>query len=135
MLWNISYSMVEMVMRLKEYQIKSRKTAIYPTLELPLKPYKRADRVAMGFLYPALGLAGEAGEVLENIKRIIRDDEGNITEERRAKIEKELGDVGWYWAQLATEFGLNLDDIAKNNLIKLQSRLKRNKIKGDGNNR
>ena len=102
-------------------------------LKKPYSYYPETSR--MGFLYPALGLAGEAGEVLENIKRIIRDDEGEVKEERRVLIEKELGDVLWYLAQLATEFYLNLDDVAKNNLIKLQSRLKRGKVKGDGDDR
>jgi len=125
-------------MDLNEYQVKSRKTAMYPILEMPRlkKPYSYYPETSrMGFLYPALGLAGEAGEVLENIKRIIRDDEGKITEKRRGKIEKELGDTLWYLAQLATEFSIPLDSIAKSNLKKLNIRLKNNKIKGEGDNR
>jgi len=93
------------------------------------------ERNRMGFLYPALGLAGEAGEVLENVKRIIRDDEGKISKERKEKIKKELGDLLWYVSQTATECGLDLNDIAEDNLIKLLDRLKRNKIKGEGDNR
>jgi len=89
----------------------------------------------MGFLYPALGLAGEVGEVLENVKRIIRDDEGKISKERKEKIKKEAGDVLWYLSQICTEFGLDLNDIAEDNLIKLLDRLKRGRIKGEGDNR
>lgn len=109
-------------MTFSEYQKKSRKTAMYP-------------HVGGGFIYPALGLAGEAGEVVEKIKRIIRDDKFQITQARTKEIEKELGDVLWYVAQLATEFGLSLERIASGNIKKLYSRLIRGKIQGSGDNR
>lgn len=109
-------------MTFSEYQKKSRKTAKYPN-------------VGGGFIYPALGLAGETGEVVEKIKRIIRDDEFKVTEVRAKEIEKELGDVLWYIAQLATELGLSLDRIASGNIEKLYSRLKRGKIHGSGDDR
>src|SRR3990172_3451117 len=70
------------------------------------------------FLYPALGLSGETGEVLEIIKKIVRD-RRTVTEEDTKKIEGELGYVLFYLAQLAARFNLSLDDIAKNNLKKL----------------
>src|SRR6185436_12648534 len=72
--------------------------------------------------YPALGLCGEAGECAEKVKKAIRDDGGALTEERRAALAAELGDVLWYMAQLATEAGLDLDAIAEDNLAKLLSR-------------
>jgi len=58
-----------------------------------------------------------------------------LDKEKVAEIEKELGDVLWYLAQLATELGLNLEEVAKKNLEKIYSRKKRGKIKGSGDKR
>ena len=86
--------------------------------------------------YTALGLMGEAGEVAERLKRIYRgEDGGKITKERTKELEKELGDILWYISQLSTELGLSLNNIAVKNLEKLQSRKKRGKLKGSGDNR
>ncbi len=85
--------------------------------------------------YPALGLAGEAGEVAEHAKKAIRDDAGNVSDERRAAMSKELGDVLWYVAQLATELELSLEEIAAQNLEKLLSRQQRGVLSGDGDDR
>ncbi len=109
-------------MDFKEYQIKSRQTAIYPG----------ADQ---NFIYPTLGLVGEAGEVAEKIKKVLRDAGGIISEESRMEIGKELGDVLWYVAQVATELHLDLDDVAQNNLDKLFSRQDRGQLHGNGDNR
>lgn len=109
-------------MTFKEYQIESRKTAIYPNKD-------------NNYVYPTLGLAGEAGEVSECIKKIIRDKNGKIDKESRELLKKELGDVLWYIANLAIEFKLDLEDIAKTNVTKLKSRQERNKIHGSGDNR
>jgi NTP pyrophosphatase (non-canonical NTP hydrolase) len=87
------------------------------------------------FVYPTLGLSGEAGEVAEKIKKVIRDKEGKIDNETREMIRKELGDVMWYVAQLATELDLTLDEIASANIEKLASRLERGKIGGSGDDR
>jgi len=106
---------------LSEYQRLSRRTAEYP----------REAWLA----YPALGLAGEAGEVAEYAKKAIRDDGGTVGEERCAAMAKELGDVLWYVAQLATELELDLDEIAKQNLEKLFSRQARGVLSGDGDDR
>jgi len=108
-------------MQLSEYQRRSRGTAEYP----------REAWLA----YPALGLAGEAGEVAEHAKKAIRDDGGAIREERRAAMSKELGDVLWYVAQLASELGLELDEIAEANLQKLLSRQRRGVLSGSGDDR
>jgi NTP pyrophosphatase (non-canonical NTP hydrolase) len=108
-------------MELAEYQKLSRRTAAYP----------REAWLA----YPALGLAGEAGEVAEHAKKAIRDDGGQVTEERRAAMAKELGDVLWYVAQLASELQLDLDEIAQANLDKLLSRQQRGVLSGDGDDR
>lgn len=108
-------------MELTEYQRLSRQTAEYP-------------RDAW-LSYPALGLAGEAGEVAEHAKKAIRDHEGVVSDERRAAMSKELGDVLWYVAQLATELDLSLDDIAAQNIEKLLSRQQRGVLRGDGDDR
>ncbi len=108
-------------MELSEYQRLSRRTAEYP----------REAWLA----YPALGLAGEAGEVAEHAKKAIRDDAGKIDGERRAAIAKELGDVLWYVAQLASELQLDLDEIAEGNLEKLLSRQRRGVLSGSGDDR
>jgi NTP pyrophosphatase (non-canonical NTP hydrolase) len=109
-------------MTLAEYQQKSKTTAIYPN-------------IGSNFVYPTLGLAGEAGEVADKIKKILRDKNGQISKEDRQEISRELGDVLWYIAQLATELNLSLDEVAQNNLTKLLSRLERNVIGGNGDNR
>jgi len=87
------------------------------------------------FVYPTLGLVGESGEIAEKVKKIFRDNDGVLDGPRREELKKELGDVLWYLAQLSTELDLSLDEIAELNIEKLQSRLKRNKISGDGDNR
>ncbi len=83
----------------------------------------------------AMGLAGEAGEVVEKWKKIVAYKEGKITPEDLDEIAKELGDVVWYIAVMAHSLGLSLDDIMQRNLQKLASRQKRNVIKGQGDNR
>lgn len=108
-------------MELSEFQRISRRTASYP----------RGAWLA----YPALGLAGEAGEVAEHAKKAIRDDGGEVSEQRRAAMAKELGDVLWYVAQLATELELDLDVIAQANLDKLLSRQQRGVLSGSGDER
>lgn len=87
------------------------------------------------YSYPALGLVGESGEVAEKIKKIIRDQDGVLTDENRIEIAKELGDVLWYIAILADEMGVTLDKVAEGNLEKLNSRKKRGVLSGSGDNR
>jgi NTP pyrophosphatase (non-canonical NTP hydrolase) len=109
-------------MNFEEYQKKSRVTAKYPNL-------------GENYIYPTLGLAGEAGEVAEKIKKVIRDKGGKIDEETREAIKKELGDVLWYVAQLATELKIPLEEVATGNLTKLYDRMERGKLGGNGDNR
>ena len=109
-------------MTFEEYQNISRKTAIYPN----------QDR---NFIYPTLGLVGEAGEVAEKVKKILRDQAGIITEDKKQELAKELGDVLWYLAQLATELGLSLENVAASNMAKLKSRQDRGLLHGSGDNR
>lgn len=86
-------------------------------------------------VYPMLGLAGETGEVSEKLKKMFRDNQGILTDEIKESIKLELGDVLWYVAALAFELKLDLDDVAVSNIEKLTSRLARNKIHGNGDNR
>jgi NTP pyrophosphatase (non-canonical NTP hydrolase) len=109
-------------MEFDEYQELARRTALYPIIGAPC-------------IYPALGLAGEAGEVAEQIKKIFRDDGGYVTKDRLDKLVKELGDVLWYVANLAHELNLPLDYIARLNIEKLQKRKNEDNIHGDGSDR
>ena len=109
-------------MELADYQQRSRATAVYPNAGGDL-------------LYPTLGLCGEAGEVAEKVKKMLRDDAGVLTDERRAALAAELGDVLWYLAQVATEAGRTLDAIAADNLAKLASRSGRGALGGSGDDR
>jgi NTP pyrophosphatase (non-canonical NTP hydrolase) len=109
-------------MLLSDYQSRSRATAVYP---------QQGDNL----LYPTLGLCGEAGEVAEKIKKMVRDDDGILSDARREALSKELGDVLWYLAQLATEADLDLDTIAEENLQKLFSRRDRDVLQGSGDDR
>lgn len=85
-------------------------------------------------LIMSMGLAGEAGEVIEKVKKAWRDDD-RITTERREEIKKELGDVLWYLARLSADQGYALSDIADTNLNKLRDRKINGRIKGSGDNR
>jgi NTP pyrophosphatase (non-canonical NTP hydrolase) len=109
-------------MTLEEYQKKSRETAVYPG-------------AGNNFIYPTLGLAGEAGEVAEKIKKVLRDDNNLVSAEKKEELKKELGDVLWYLAQISTELGLSLEEVAAFNIEKLQSRKQRNVLGGSGDNR
>jgi len=109
-------------MTFEEYQKFSKKTAIYP-------------KKGKNFIYPVLGLVGESGEVAEKIKKVLRDNNGIVDNLRKQEIKKELGDVLWYLSQVATELNLSLDHIASFNIKKLNSRQKRNKLSGNGDNR
>lgn len=85
--------------------------------------------------YPALGLNGEAGEVAEKVKKIIRDKGGKLDDVDRTELIKELGDVLWYTAILADALGAPLAQVASGNIAKLEDRYRRNKIGGSGDNR
>lgn len=100
-----------------DYQKVAKTTAIYP------ENYK--------IVYPALGLAGEAGEVCEKIKKSIRD--GKPLDVQQLTLE--LGDVLWYISAIASDAGILLDTVAQNNLLKLKSRQERSVISGSGDNR
>lgn len=104
------------------YQDAAEATAVYPD---------KGDNI----YYPALGLAGEAGEVCEKIKKIMRDQKGHFTEDNVEEISKELGDVLWYLAMVAVEFNIALSSVAEHNLSKLKDRSDRGVLQGSGDNR
>jgi len=105
-----------------DYQQQSRKT--YSDIE--------TNNV---IVYPTLGLVNEAGEFAGKIKKIFRDKGGVFSDEDKAALKSELGDVLWYLTQICTNLGLTLEEVAEANLDKLFSRLERGKIQGDGDNR
>ena len=109
-------------MELNDYQRESRKTALYPD-------------VGSNTIYPTLGLVGEAGEVADKIKKILRDKKGLFDKESKDAIKFELGDVLWYISQLSSELGYELEEVANANLKKLSSRKIRGKIQGSGDDR
>ena len=88
-----------------------------------------------GLIEKVLGLPGEAGEAADKFKKIIRDKGGVISLEDREEIVKELGDVMWYVATTAAYLDVDLSEVAQKNIEKLESRQKRNKIHGAGDNR
>ena len=108
-------------MDFQDYQQKARETAIYP------REY--------AVVYPALGLCGEAGEVAEKIKKVIRDNGGEFTEFDRMNIRKELGDVLWYMAQICSDLDLRLESVAVANVEKLRKRKENGTISGSGYDR
>lgn len=105
-----------------EYQTRALDTAIYPNQ-------------GSNFVYPALGLVGEAGEVADKLKKVIRDNDGVLTDPVRDAVAKELSDVCWYVAVLASELDYSLDEIFDMNLTKLASRQERGVLTGSGDNR
>lgn len=104
-------------MKFDEYQQAIEKFAVYP---------RESELTAISYL--TLGLNGEAGEVAEQVKKAIRND-GQITDERRAKILDEIGDVLWYVSRIASEFNCSLGDVAEQNVAKLEQRRKLKNLK------
>ena len=109
-------------MDFNEYQEAARKTAIYPNKGSNIE-------------YPTLGLNGEAGEVAEKVKKMLRDDHGKLTEKRRQEVIKELGDCMWYISALCDEVCTTMNFVAKTNIEKLSNRQKTNNLQGSGDNR
>lgn len=115
-----------------DYEKHARATAVYPH-----------QGTLFGLMYTALGLAGEAGEVADQVKKIMRDDNGELTTERLDKITKELGDTMWYIANMCWELNALRKDgadvcmahAARQNIKKLQDRKKRGVLCGDGGTR
>ena len=103
-------------MTLSSYQNAASGTAIYPTQH--------------AITYPALGLAGEAGEVANKVKKIIRD--GKLD---KPALVAEIGDCLWYIAALCRDLNVDMEDVAKANLEKLYNRKQLGTLQGSGDNR
>lgn len=103
----------------------------YQQLAMQIAPYPATQRI----IYPTLGLTGEAGEVADKVKKVMRDNNGRFDYERKLGIAWEIGDVLWNCAALARDLGFNLDVIANMNIAKLSSRMERGVIGGEGDNR
>lgn len=110
-------------MTLDEYQKQAATTALFTGDEF------------MDLLHWTLGVGGEAGELTEKIKKIVRDKKGKMNDTDREELMKEVGDVLWYLAVLSRHLGYDFDEVAEKNLAKLKSRQVRGKLGGSGDNR
>ncbi len=110
-------------MTLDEYQKQALTTVIATNSEF------------RDMLHWVLGINGEAGEIAEKVKKIIRDKGGEVSEQDKLDMAKEVGDVLWYLAVFAHHLGIPLETIAQQNLDKLQSRKARGVLQGSGDNR
>jgi len=109
-------------MNFDEYQKESRKTWVGAGVEQPLA-------------YFSLGLAGETGEFVDKVKKVWRDHGNVVSGEKREELVRELGDVLWYAAQISTELGVSMDEVAQKNIEKIFDRKDRGKLGGSGDNR
>lgn len=108
-------------MTLNEYQDLAMRTAIYPN---------DGD-----IAYLALAICGEAGELADKVKKVLRDKDGRFHQSDIASIALELGDIAWYMANMADRLGYRLTDVARMNIEKINGRLKRGTLHGTGDNR
>ena len=86
-------------------------------------------------MYSCMGLAGETGEVIEKVKKVMRNNGGEMSEEQREAIKQEIGDVLWYLSQVARFCDIAFDDAAKANVEKLADRRARGVIRSEGDAR
>lgn len=110
-------------MTLEEYQKQALTTVI------------KTDSEFRDLLHWVLGINGEAGEIAEKVKKIIRDKNGEVSDEDKHEMAKEVGDVLWYLAVFAHHLGVSLETVAQQNLDKLKSRQQRGVLQGSGDNR
>lgn len=116
-------------MTFNEYQKQSKKTANYHgCMDYASVGEQATPENVESLIYCSLGLAGEAGEVVENIKKFLRDDNSELTQDRKGKIMAELGDVLWYVANLADAVGYTLEEVAEYNIIKLKKRYQKQEL-------
>ena len=114
-------------MDFNDYQKKAISTDVFGGKPQPIDSH--------AFLAQLLGLVGETGEIAEKFKKIYRDKGGELSEEDKLEITKELGDVLWYVSAVSTYLGISLQNVADQNIEKLLSRKKRDALKGSGDNR
>lgn len=105
-----------------KYQKQCNKTAVYP-------------KIGKNFIYPTIGLVGEAGEIANKVKKVIRDDNSKLNKINKEELAYELGDIMWYVAQLSTELNIKLSKVAEMNIEKLKTRKEKNTLHGSGDHR
>ncbi len=110
-------------MTLDEYQKEALVTAVFH------------DDEFKDLAHWVFGISGEAGEISEKIKKIIRDKNGVVSKEDKTELIKEMGDVLWYLAVLAKHLGYDFEEVGQSNIKKLRDRQARGKIHGSGDNR
>lgn len=121
---------------LSQLSIEVGKTAIYPRVRLLVGDSNNIDdAVDAPWLYPILGLCGEAGELANQAKKIIRDDGGILTPGRRVKMLSELGDNVWYIPRIAHGLHAALVGVVWSMLDKLRGRAERGTLQGSGDTR
>jgi NTP pyrophosphatase (non-canonical NTP hydrolase) len=130
----ISKTVIPSKATLDEFQISAVNT-YDPTRIMILGREDIGDVYEADWVYLALGLVGEAGEVTEKLKKIVRNKHGRWSYPDNEELAKELGDVLWYLAVLADAFGIPLSQIAEMNQKKLEDRVKRKVVKSEGDNR
>lgn len=108
----------------REYQLRATETAVYP-----------GQGSVQGLAYTALGLVGEAGEVANKVKKVLRDHGSDVPPDVRQALLDEAGDVLWYLTQLCTELDADLGTVAGLNVAKLASRAARGRLQGNGDDR
>lgn len=108
-------------MELNDYQKSALATAIYPN-----------DGTIS---YLALAICGEAGELADKVKKVLRDKDGKFAESDKQALALELGDVMWYAANLAHILGYEMSTVAQMNIEKIAGRVERGTLHGAGDNR
>lgn len=122
-------------MNVNEYERRTRQTAIYPGAGDDGDKVFEIEGGTLALMYTALGLAGEAGEITNKIKKVLRDDGMVLTEEKKMQLSGELGDLAWYFVRLCDELGLAPSTVLQENLEKLFDRKDRGVLGGEGDNR
>ncbi len=108
-----------------QYGLLTQGTAKYP---------EAGEGTWLALSYVGLGL-GEVGEIQGKLKKVLRDDKGVVTPERREALEAEIGDAFWYLVRLCYELDLLPSEVLRSNLVKLYDRKERGVIGGSGDNR
>jgi NTP pyrophosphatase (non-canonical NTP hydrolase) len=108
-------------MTFEEYQRATRRTAVYPK--------------DIGLLYVTCGLAEEAGEIANKVKKVYKDGDGYVDELTRVKLIDEIGDALCYMSELCNILGIELDNVAERNNDKLEERLRHGTLHGEGDDR
>ena len=107
----------------RDYQKQAATTAVYPKI------------MGNNLIYPVIGLGGEVGEFQNKFKKVFRDKDAKISPQMKADLVDELGDVLWYMSQIATELGVDFNQVVETNVNKLAARRAKGTIHGSGDQR